>query len=59
MLLTLDTNDAEEVFGYPDYLKLRSCMTLFAEAVPDDVFQKVLDKFYGGEKDGRTLEILE
>ena len=59
VLLTLNTDDAEEVFGYPDYLKLRSCMTLFAETVPDDeVFQKVIDKFYGGRKDERTLEIL-
>lgn len=59
VLLTLQTNDPYEVFGSPDYLKLCSCMTLFAEAVPsDDVFQKVLDKFYGGQKDKRTLEIL-
>ncbi len=35
-------------------------MTLFAEANPEeDVFQKVLDKYYGGKKDERTLEILE
>ncbi len=60
VLLTLNTNDAYQVFGSPDYLKLRSCMTLFAEAVPeDDIFQKVLDKFYGGEKDEKTLRILK
>lgn len=60
VLLTLQTNDAYEVFGSPDYLKLRSCMTLFAEAVPEEaIFQKVLDKFYDGEKDERTLEILK
>ena len=60
MLLTLATNDAYEVFGSPDNLKLRSSMTLFAEAVPDEeVFGKVLDKFYGGKKDERTLEILK
>lgn len=60
VLLTLNTNDAYQVFGSPDYLKLRSCMTLFAEAVPeDDIFQKVLDKFYGGEKDEKTLKILK
>jgi uncharacterized protein (DUF1810 family) len=46
--------------GYPDDLKLRSCMTLFAEADPsEEVFQKVLDKFFNGEKDERTLEILK
>ena len=45
--------------GWPDDLKLRSSMTLFAEAEPGcDVFQKVLDKFYGGAKDQKTLQIL-
>ena len=59
-LLTLASNDAYEVFGSPDDLKLRSSMTLFAEAAPDEeVFGKVLDKFYGGKKDERTIEILK
>ncbi len=59
VLLGLDTNDASRVMGYPDDLKLRSSMTLFAEAAPDEkVFQKVLDKFYDGKKDERTLTIL-
>jgi uncharacterized protein (DUF1810 family) len=44
----LDSRDAKAVMGVPDNLKLRSCMTLFAIADPDEeVFQKVLDKFYG------------
>ena len=60
VLLGLDTDDATMVMGYPDDLKLRSCMTLFVEAAPDEeVFQKVLDKFFGGKKDERTLEILK
>lgn len=60
VLLGLDTNDASRVMGYPDDLKLRSSMTLFAEAAPDEkVFQKVLDKFYDGKKDERTLTILQ
>ena len=59
-LLALDSSDAGDVMGYPDDLKLRSSMTLFAEAAPDvEVFGKVLDKFYGGKKDQRTLDILE
>ena len=59
-LLTLDSNDPTEVMGYPDDLKLRSSMTLFAEAEPEcEVFQKVLDKFYDGRKDQRTLQILK
>ncbi len=58
-LLDLDESDPTEVMGYLDDLKLRSSMTLFAEATQEyDVFQKVLDKYYGGEKDKRTLEIL-
>lgn len=58
-LLQLDSNDPTRVMGYPDDLKLRSSMTLFAEAEPEcEVFQKVLDKYYGGRKDSRTLEIL-
>ena len=58
-LLKLDKSDASYVMGYPDDLKLRSSMTLFAEAAPEEtVFQKVLDKFYDGKKDERTLTIL-
>ena len=58
-LLTLDSNDPTQVMGYPDDLKLRSSMTLFAEAEPEcEVFQKVLDKYYGGSKDEHTLAIL-
>ena len=58
-LLTLPTDDAGEVFGYPDNLKLRSCMTLFAkvENAPP-VFREVLQKYYGGSEDERTNEIL-
>jgi uncharacterized protein (DUF1810 family) len=60
VLLGLESNDATAIMGYPDDLKLRSCMTLFSEADPnDEVFQKVLDKFFNGEKDERTLEILK
>lgn len=59
-LLTLESNDAEEVMGWPDNLKLRSSMTLFHEADPEEeVFQQVLDKFYGGVSDQRTLQILK
>ena len=59
-LLSLETNDAEYVMGYPDDLKLRSCMTLFREADPDcGTFQAVLDKFFGGKADEKTLRILK
>lgn len=58
-LLSLDSSDAGDVMGYPDDLKLRSSMTLFAEAAPEEkVFQQVLDKFFGGEKDQQTLKLI-
>ena len=59
-LLSLKTNDAGRVMGYPDDLKLRSCMTLFSVADPEcETFQAVLDKFFGGKPDERTLQILK
>ena len=58
-LLELEVNDPRQVMGHPDDLKLRSSMTLFAEVTPEyDIFQKVLNKYYGGEQDQRTIEIL-
>ena len=58
-LLTLENNDARYVMGLPDNRKLRSCMTLFLHATDDnEVFRAVLDKFFGGEEDDATLEIL-
>lgn len=62
VLLQQDTNNAHLIFGSPDNLKLHSCMTLFAiadEANPDNVFEKVLVKFFNGKYDRRTLEILD
>lgn len=59
ILLELDTNDAHKVFGYPDNLKLHSSMTLFAIACPEyDVFQLILNKYFEGNKDKNTLDIL-
>ena len=57
-LLTLDSSDATAVMGYPDDLKLRSSMTLFAQVSEDPVFNAVIDKFYGGRPDTPTLHIL-
>ena len=58
-VLALDESDPTAVFGFPDDLKLRSSMTLFAAAAPDEpVFSAVLDKFFGGQPDTRTLQIL-
>jgi len=59
-LLELETNDPHAVFGSPDDLKLKSSMTLF-DAVPATfpVFDQVLDKFFRGERDSRTIELLK
>lgn len=58
-LLELESNDAFVVMGAPDNMKLQSSMTLFALAKPEcSVFQSVLDKFFNGERDQKTLEIL-
>lgn len=59
VLLSLDTDDATEVMGQPDDRKLKSSMTLFDAATESlDVFQMVLDKYYHGKKDCRTLKML-
>ena len=58
-LLALRGSDPVAVFGGIDSMKLKSSMTLFALAAPDDpLFQQVLDKYYGGERDALTLRIL-
>lgn len=59
-LMQLETGNATAVFGKPDDMKLRSSMTLFSLAAGEDsVFSKVLDKFFGGKPDGRTMRILD
>ena len=51
--------DARSIMGSPDDMKLRSCMTLFQAADPEiEVFGKVLDKFFDGKPDQRTLELI-
>lgn len=57
--LGVEGRSATEVFGSPDDLKLRSCATLFAcVAPPGSVFERLLDKYYGGERDAKTLRLL-
>lgn len=58
-LLMLNENDPETVMGYPDDMKLRSSMTLFSAADPDEpVFTQVLEKFFHGKADDRTLNLI-
>ena len=59
LVLDIDGRSVDDIFGWPDNLKVRSSMTLFAHATDDNAdFTAVLDKFYGGEPDPRTLELL-
>lgn len=58
-LMYTDTKDITQIMGYPDNLKLQSCMTLFSIAAPEYiVFKRVLDKFYNGEMDINTVNII-
>jgi uncharacterized protein (DUF1810 family) len=57
--LRVEGRSASEIFGSPDDLKLRSCATLFAcVAPPDSVFHRLLEKYYGGGRDDKTLALL-
>jgi uncharacterized protein (DUF1810 family) len=51
---------AFEIFGSPDDLKLRSCLTLFNEAHSESaLFQRALDQFFDAEPDDRTIQLLQ
>lgn len=59
-LLKATHDDPNKIFGSPDDIKLKSSMTLFSSIVPTDpVFQLVLEKFFNGDKDRKTLSIMD
>lgn len=59
-LLKIEGKTANEIFGSPDDLKLRSCMTLFANAGKSNpVFRAILEKYFNSIPDTRTLELIE
>lgn len=58
-LLNLETDNAKHIFGYIDSIKLKSCMTLFDLVVPNAIFNSILNKFFNGERDKKTIEILK
>ena len=59
-LLDCGNDNISEIMGAPDDLKLRSCMTLFELAAPEiEIFGEVLDKFFDGNRDMKTLEIVQ
>ena len=59
-LVALPNDNAHHIFGSPDDMKLKSCMTLFA-SLPNanPVFEQVLSKFYDGEMDQKTLQLIK
>lgn len=58
-LLSVKGRSAESIFGFPDFMKIKSCMTLF-ESVSEEnsIFKQVLDQYFGGEKDPKTLQLI-
>ena len=59
LLLASPGSDIGSILGYPDDLKFRSCMTLFAAVAPEEqIFKAALDKFFGGAPDALTLKLL-
>src|SRR6185295_8632893 len=59
LMLQISGKTLAEILGYPDNFKFKSCMTLFSRAnTRQEIFQKALGKFCGGEEDPKTLEKL-
>jgi uncharacterized protein (DUF1810 family) len=59
LVVAIDGKTVHDILGAPDDLKFRSCLTLFAEAAPDEiVFNVALEKYFAGAKDPRTLALL-
>lgn len=57
--LAVEGRTAFEVFGSPDDMKLRSCATLFAAvSPPGSAFERLLEKYFGGRRDEKTLRLL-
>jgi uncharacterized protein (DUF1810 family) len=58
-VLRVEGRSALEIFGSPDDVKLKSCATLFARvSPPGSVFDQLLEKYYRGERDSKTLHLL-
>jgi uncharacterized protein (DUF1810 family) len=58
-LLRIEGRSAQQIFGSPDDMKLKSSATLFAHVAPaGSVFERVLDKYFRGERDDKTLRLI-
>lgn len=58
LVLQVEGRSAAEIFGSPDDMKFRSCMTLFSQISDDDTFKKALQKYFAGVPDQLTLDRL-
>jgi uncharacterized protein (DUF1810 family) len=59
LVALIEDRSVDDIFGWPDNLKVRSSMTLFTWATSDNAeFRAVLDKFYNGQDDPATVELL-
>jgi len=57
--VSVQRRTAHEIFGSPDDLKLRSCVTLFGQVSPrGSVFEQVRDKYFQGARDDSTLRLM-
>lgn len=56
-LLKPNSNYTSEIFGHPDDMKLKSSMVLFLSLIGQEIFEKVLNKFFDGRIDDRTMKI--
>ena len=61
IVLTSEAPSLHSLFGSPDDLKFRSCMTLFSHVAddPDNPFRQALERWCGGQPDQRTLELID
>lgn len=59
VLLSLPIDNPESIFGKLDALKLKSSMTLFDIVQPNDIFAQVLDKYFDGQSDKRTISLIK
>lgn len=58
-LLMLPSYDILSIVSYPDNLKINSCMTLFYLASNNELYKKVIDKYYNSKMDENTIKLLE
>lgn len=60
-ILKLENTDDARIFGYPDNMKVHQCMTLFSyiDESDDKIFKRVIDKYFEGSLDVKTIELIE